>query len=143
MSELTPFTNTPASGSAGFLHRKWKLIRFFFEQRAFESTLEGILGAAAGHEGNSLPAGDPQYRLLYAEADALCKKFAHRWGLDIGLLKARISGLTKLERLSVPAQTLNYARIAYFSLVAIPVLSFLVGAVFGLVNVAFHFVGGR
>jgi hypothetical protein len=127
----------------GFLNRKWQLILFFFAKRAFESKLEGILSAAAGHEGNSLPPGDHQYQLLSTQADSLCTVFANRWGLDIELLKARIAGLAKLERLSVPQQAMNYARLACLGLIAIPVLCFLIGAVAGLVNVGFHLAGGR
>jgi len=143
MSEITQSTNTPASSETGFLNRKWKAIRFFFAKRAFESKLEGILRAAASHEGNSLPAGNSQYQLLSTEADSLCTEFADRWGLDIDLLKARIAGLAKLERLSVPPQTMNYAKLACFGVVAIPLALFLIGAMAGLVSVGFHLVGGR
>ncbi len=143
MSEITQSTNNPASSEAGFLSRKWKAILFFFEKRAFESKLEGILRAGAGHEGNSLPPGDYQYQLLGAEADSLCSEFAARWNLDADLLRARIPGLAKLEGLSVPPATKNYARLACFGIVAIPLALFLMGAMAGLVNVGFHLVGGR
>ena len=143
MLELSQSTNAPVSIETGFLNHKWKSILFFFAKRAFESKLEGILRAAAGHEGNSLPAGNPQYQLLSTEADSLCTEFANRWGLDIDLLKARIAGLAKLERLSVPPQTMNYARLACFGIVAIPLALFLIGAMAGLVSVGFHLVGGR
>jgi hypothetical protein len=144
MSDVTQFASTPASPEeTGFLKRKWKELRFFVQKRAFESKLEGILRAAAGHEGNSLPVGDSRYQLLNAEADSLCKEFAERWSLDIALLKARMAGLAKLERLSVAPQTINYARLACFGVAAIPLLFFLMGAVAGLANVAFHLVGGR
>lgn len=143
MSETTQSTDAPASVEAGFLNLKWKSIRFFFEKRAFESKLEGILRAAAGHEGNSLPPGQYQYQLLSAEADSHCTEFANRWGLDIDLLKARIAGLARLKRLSVPLQTMNYARLACLCVIAIPVLCFLMGAVAGLVTLGFHLVGGR
>jgi len=143
MSEATQSTRIPVSIETGFLKRKWKSILFFFDKHAFEAKLEGILGAVAGHEGNSLPAGDQQYQLLSTEADSLCTEFANRWGLDVELLKARIAGLSKLERLSAPPQTMNYARLAWLGMLAIPVLCFLVGAVAGLVSVGFHFVGGR
>ena len=143
MSEITQSTNAPASNETGFLNRKWKMILFFFAKRAFESKLEGILRAAAGHEGNSLPPGNSQYQLLSAEADSLCTEFANRWGLDIDLLKARIAGLAKLERLSVPPQRMDYARLACFGMVAIPLALFLIGAMAGLVSVGFHLVGGR
>ncbi len=143
MSETAQSTNNPVSIETGFLNRKWKAIRFFFAKRAFESKLEGILRAAAGHEGNSLPAGNSQYQLLSTEADSLCTDFANRWGLDIDLLKARISGLAKLERMSVPPETINYARLACLGMVAIPLALFLIGAMAGLVSVGFHLVGGR
>jgi hypothetical protein len=143
MSQITEFTRTPVSRGTGILKRKWRSTLYFFEKHAFESKLEGILRAAAGHEGNSLPPGDRQYQLLSSEADSLCTEFANRWALDIDLLKARIAGLAKLERLSVPTQTMNYARLACLGMVAIPVLCFLMGVLTGLVNVAFHLVGGR
>jgi hypothetical protein len=143
MSEITQFTNTPASIETGSLNRKWKLIRFFFEKRAFESRLEGILRAAAGHEGNSLPAGEHQYQLLGAEANSFCTEFADRWGLDVERLRARIPGLAKLAGLSVPPPTKNYARLACIGMIAIPLALFLMGAMAGLFNVAFHLVGGR
>jgi hypothetical protein len=128
MSEITQSTNTPASMETGFLNRKWKLILFFFEKRPFESKLVGILRAAAGHEGNSLPLGDHQYHLLSAAANSLCSEFADRWGLDPDLLRARIPGLTKLEGLSVPPPTKNYAGLACFGMIAIPLALFLIGA---------------
>ena len=58
-------------------------------------------------------------------------------------MKARIAGLSKLERLSARPQTVNYAKLVCLSLIAIPVLCFLMGAVAGLVSVGFHLVGGR
>ena len=143
MSETTQSTNAPASSETGFLNRKWKLILFFFAKRAFESKLEGILRAAAGHEGNSLPPGDHQYQLLSAEADSLCTEFADRWDLDLDLLRARIPGLAKLAGLSVPPPTKNYARLACLGMVAVPLALFLMGAMAGLVSVGFHLVGGR
>ena len=142
MSEITQSTQTPASIETGILNRKWKLILFFFAKRAFESKLEGILRAAVGHEGNSLPPGNSQYQLLSTEANLLCIKFADRWELDVDLLRARIPGLAKLAGLSVPPPTKNYARIACFGMIAIPLALFLMGALAGLVSVAFHLVGG-
>ena len=143
MSEITQSTNAPASSEVGLLNRKWKSIRFLFEKHAFESKLEGVLRAAAGHEGNSLPQGDHHYQLLNTEADSLCTGFANRWNLDVDLLKARIAGLVKLKRLSVPQPTRRYARLAYFGMLAIPLALFLIGAAAGLVSVGFHLVGGR
>ena len=143
MSEITQSTNTPVSMETGFLNRKWKSIRFFFEKRAFESRLEGILRAAAGHEGNSLPHGEHHYQLLSTEADSLCTGFAKRWNLDVDLLRARIPGLAKLAGLSVPPPTKNYATLACLGMIAIPLALFLMGAMAGLVSVGFHLVGGR
>ena len=143
MSKITQSTNNPASSETGFLKRKWREIVFHLEKRSLERKLETVLGAAAGHEGNSLPPGDHHYQLLSNEADSLCTEFANRWGLDSEVLKARIAGLAKLERLSIPPQTMNYARLACLGVVAIPVLCFLLGAVAGLVSVGFHLVGGR
>jgi hypothetical protein len=143
MSAITQSNKTPASIETGFLSREWKLVLFFFAKRAFESKLEGILRAAAGHEGNSVPAGNSQYRLLSVEADSLCTEFADRWGLDVDLLRARMPGLAKLAGLSVPPPTKNYARLACFGVIAIPLALFLMGAMAGLVSVGFHLVGGR
>lgn len=134
--------NTVSSGT-GILNSKWRTIRFIFAKRSFESQLEAILTAAAGHESNSLPVGDYQYEVLCAEADSLCTEFADRWGLDLDLLRARVPGLSKLEGLSTSRATINYARLASFGLVAIPVLLFLMGVAAGLVNVGFHMIGGR
>jgi len=143
MSEITQSTNTPVSIEPGFLNRKWRSIRFSFEKRAFESKLEGILGAAAGHEDNSLPPGDHHYQLLSTEADSLCTEFADRWDLDVDFLRARIPGLRKLAGLSVPPPTKNYAGLACLGMVAVPLALFLIGAMAGLVSVGFHLVGGR
>lgn len=143
MAETIQSTNAPASSETGFFNRKWKLILFFFAKRAFESRLEGILRAVAGHEGNSLPPGDHHYQLLSTEADSLCAEFAKRWSLDVDHLRARIPGLAKLAGLSGPPPTKNYARLACFGMIAIPLALFLMGAMAGLVNVGFHLVGGR
>lgn len=53
MSEITRLPNTPVSNetSLSLINQKRKSIRFLFDKRAFESKLEGILRAAAGHEG--------------------------------------------------------------------------------------------
>ena len=143
MLQLMQSNHASASSETGFLNRRWRAILFCLEKRSFERKLESILGAAAGHEGNSLPVGDSRYQLLHTEANSLCTEFAKRWSVDIDLLKARIAGLAKLERLSVPDRTMNYTRVACVGLVAIPLLCFLMGAVAGLVNVGFHLVGGK
>jgi hypothetical protein len=143
MSETIQSTNAAASSETSFLNRKWKLILFFFAKRAFESRLEGILRAAAGHEGNSLPSGDHHYQLLSTEADSVCTEFAKRWALDVDLLRARIPGLAKLVGLSVPPPTKNYGTLTCVAVVVIPLALFLMGAMAGLVNVGFHLVGGR
>ena len=90
-----------------------------------------------------MPAGDYEYELLNTEADSICIDFADRWGLDADLLKAQIPGLAKLEGLAIPPPTRNYARLASFGIVAIPLALFLMGAMAGLVNVGFHLIGGR
>jgi hypothetical protein len=72
----------------------------------------------------------------------LCIKFADRWELDVDLLRARIPGLAKLAGLSAPPPTKNYVRLAWLGMIAIPLALFLMGALAGLVSVAFHLVGG-
>ena len=57
-------SDNPVSRETGILNRKWKALRFIFAKRSFESQLEAILTAAAGHESNSLPVGDYQYEVL-------------------------------------------------------------------------------
>lgn len=142
MLQLTQSTDTPASSRTGRLNSSWKRILFFFHKHAFESKLEGILTAAAGHEGNSLPAGDYQYRVLNARADSLCTEFADRWDLDRDLLRARIPGLAKLAGLSVPPPTKNYARLARLILIATPLALFLLGVMAGLISVGFRLIVG-
>ena len=143
MMEITQSTSTPASREVGFLNSKWKRILFLFHKHAFEPKLEGVLSAAAGHEGNSLPSGNYQYQVLNACADELCTEFAERCGLDRDLLNARIPGLAKLAGLSVPPPTKNYARLAGLGMIAVPLVLFLLGIMAGLVSVGFHLVGGR
>jgi hypothetical protein len=143
MMQITQSTDTPASTVTGRLNSNWKRILFFFNKRAFESKIEGLLGAAAGHEGNSLPAGNYQYQVLNARAEELCTEFVDRWDLDRDLLRARIPGLAKLAALTVPPPTRNYARLACLGMFAIPLALFLMGVMAGLVSVGFHIVGGR
>ena len=144
MFEITQSSNTPASTGAGPLDSRWKRILFLlYYKRVFMSRLEGILNAAAGHEGNSLPSGNYQYQVLSARAESLCAEFAERWGLDVDLLRARIPGLAKLAGLSVRPPTRNYAWLACLGAVAIPVGLFLMGALAGLLSLGFHLVGGR
>ena len=144
MFEITQSSNTPASTGAGPLDSRWKRILFLlYYKRVFMSRLEGILNAAAGHEGNSLPSGNYQYQVLSARAESLCEQFAQRWGLDRDLLRARIPGLTKLAELSVPPPMKDYVRLACFGVIAIPLALFLLGIMAGLVSIGFHLVGGR
>jgi hypothetical protein len=127
----------------GRLNNTWKKVAFFFHKRAFESKLEGILSAAAGHEGNSLPAGSLEFRVLAARADELCAEFADSWGLDVDLVKARVPGLAKLAGMAAPPPTRNYARLAWLGALSMPVAFFLIGVIAGLVSLGFHLVGGR
>ena len=143
MLEITQSTHTPTSMEAGPLNSNWKRVLFFFHKRVFLSKLEDILSAAAGHESNSLPAGNYQYQVLSARADSLCTEFADRWDLDQDLLRAHIPGLAKLAGLSVPPPTKNYARLACLGAIAIPLALFLLGIMAGLVSLGFHLVGGR
>jgi hypothetical protein len=143
MSEITLFTHTPASREAGCLNSKWKKCVFFFHKRVFLSRIEGILSAAAGHEGNSLPSGNYQYQVLSARAESLCDEFAERWGLDVDLLRARIPGLTKLAGLSVPPLTKSYAKLACLGMIAVPLVLFVLGVMAGLFSVGFRLAGGH
>ncbi len=142
MSEPT-CTNTAVSSETGCLKRHWRSMRFFLARRAFESKLARILRAAYAHEGNALPAGDHQYQLLNSQVDSICTEFADRWRIDRELLRAQLPGLAKLARLAVPPPTKNYARLACYAMIAIPLAFLLMGAVAGLFNVGFHLVGGR
>src|ERR1022692_208019 len=143
MLEITQSTHTPTSMEAGPLNSNWKRVLFFFHKRVFLSKLEDILSAAAGHESNSLPAGNYQYQVLSARAESLCTEFADRWNLDRDLLRARIPGLAKLAGLAVLPPTKNYARHACLSMFAIPLALFILGVLAGLVSVGFHFAGGH
>ena len=137
-------SNTPApTMGIGRLNITWKKFAFFFHKRAFESKLEGILSAAAGHESNGLLSGNYQYQVLSAHAESLCTEFADRFDLDLDLLRARIPGLAKLAGLSVPPPTKNYARLAYFGVVTIPLALFVLGVMIGLISLGFRLVGGR
>ena len=128
MSEITQSTNTPApTMGIGRLNNTWKKVAFFFHKRAFEVKLEGILSAAAGHEGNGLLAGNYQYQILSAHAESLCTEFADHWDLDLDLLRARIPGLAKLAGLAVLPPTKNYARLAWLGMFAVPLTLFLLG----------------
>lgn len=144
MSEIAPFSNPPAPIGTGRLNSKWRKILFLvYYKRVFTARLEGILNAAAGHEGNSLPAGNYQYQVLSARADELCEQFAQRWNLDLDLLRARMPGLSKLAGLSSPPLTKNYAKLACFGMLVVPLVLFVLGIMAGLVSVGFHLVGGR
>lgn len=143
MFEITRSTHTPASMGTGPLNTNWKRILFFIHKRVFLSRVEDILSAVAGHESNSLPAGNYQYQVLSARANSLCIEFADRWDLDQDLLRARIPGLAKLAYLSVPSPTKNYARLAWLIIAATPLALFLLGVLAGLISVGFHVVGGR
>jgi len=143
MLQLMQSDNAPVANKTGFLNRRWRVIAFHLEKRSLERKLETVLRAAAGHESNQTPAGAHEYQLLCTEAISLCSEFASQWNLDIDNLKARIPGLSKLESLSTPRAAMNYAKLACFGVVAIPLVCLLMGTVAGLVSLGFHLVGGR
>jgi hypothetical protein len=143
MLQLMQSDNAPVASETGFLNRRWRVIVFHLEKRSLERKLETVLRAAAGHESNQMPAGAHEYQLLRDEADSLTRAFAARWDLDTDSLRAKIPGLSKLEGLSTPRATMNYAKLTYFGVVAIPLVCFLMGTVAGLVSLGFHLVGGR
>lgn len=142
MFEIVHSTQTLVSKEAGLFNSNWKKVLFFFHKRVFLSKIEDIISAVAGHEANSLPAGDYQYQVLSAQADSLCTEFAARWDLDQDLLRARIPGLAKLAGLSIPSPTKNYTGLAWL-VIATPLALFLLGVLAGLISVGFHVVGGR
>ena len=143
MLQLMQSSNAPVASETGFLNRRWRAIVFHLEKRSLERKLESVLRAAAGHESNQMPTGAHEYRLLCNEAGSLCTDFARRWNLDLESLKARIPGLSKLENLSTPRAAMNHAMLTCFGIVAIPLISFLLGTVAGLVSLGFHLVGGH
>ena len=142
MLEITRFVNIPATRVAGLFNSNRKRILFFFHKRFFEAKIEGILRAAAGHESNSLPAGNYQYQVLNASADSLCSEFADRWDLEQDLLRARIPGLAKLAGLSVQPPPKNNARLAWLGMIGLLLLPFLLGVLVGLANLGFRIVAG-
>lgn len=142
MLQLTQSSENPSSRADGILTSRWRALRFVFAKRSFESQLATILRAAAGHEANQVPAGAHEYQLLSTEADSLCSTFATKWNLDIENLKVRIPALLKLNSLSMPRAALNHARLTCFGVVAIPLVSFLLGTVAGLMRLGFHLVAG-
>ena len=142
MLQITQSINTPASSVAGRLNSNWKRILFFFQQRAFESKLEGILRAASGHEVNSLPAGSLEYRVLAARADELSAEFADSWGLDVEFVKANIPGMAKLAGLAVAPPRKNYSTLAFIVIIA-TLLPLVVGILGALISVGYHVGGGR
>lgn len=87
MLQLTQSDNNTVSSGTGILNRKWKALRFIFAKRAFESQLEGVLTAAAGHESNSLPvdeylrrnaSGASRLQMFVASKLAgICRQAAH------------------------------------------------------------------
>jgi hypothetical protein len=143
MFEITHSMQAPVSKETDLFNSNWKKVLFYFHKRVFLSKVEDILSAVAGHESNSLPAGNYQYQVLNARADSLCTEFADRWCLDEDLLRARIPGLAKLAGLSMPPPTKNYAQLAWLIIIATPLALFLLGVLAGLISVGFHFVGGR
>ena len=122
MSEITRLPNTPVSNETGlsFLNQKWKSIRFLFDKRAFESKLEGILRAAAGHEGNSLPAGDYEYELLSTEADSISMPTVEDSMPTFS--GCRFPDWPNRRGLTVPPRK-NYAPLACFAMVPYPASS--------------------
>jgi len=133
----------PVASETGFFNRRWRALVFHLEKRSLERQLESVLRAAAGHESNAMPAGAHEYELLCTEADSLCSSFANRWNLDIENLKARIPGLSKLESLSTSRAPMSYAKLISCGVVAIPIASFLLGTVAGLMSLGFRLVGGH
>ena len=136
-------TENSSSKDGGILNHKWRTIRFALAKRSFESQLAGILKAAAGHESNSLAVGAWEYQVLADEADSLCAEFAAEWGLDLDSLRARVPGLSRLETLSTPKQLMNFSRVAWLGIIGVPIGLFMIGALAGLVSLAFRLVGGR
>lgn len=143
MLQLMPSTGNPSSQDGGVLNHNWRAFRFILAKRSFESQLEGILRAAAGHESNSLAVGAWEYQVLAREADSLCAEFADQWGLDLDSLRARIPGLSRLDALATPKQLMNLSRVAWVVIVGTPIALFIIGASAGLVSMGFHLVGGR
>jgi hypothetical protein len=143
MSNPPECSNAVSQPTKRILNKQWKSIRFFFDQRAFESKLGRILNAASAHEANFLPHGDHQYQLLWTQAESLCRDLASQWNLDLELLKARLPGVEKLTKMSSPRPSRHYAPIIFFGLIATPLAIFVAGVMAGLFNVGFHLVGGR
>jgi hypothetical protein len=139
----TQSANSLASKEAGIINRRWKSICFCLEKHSLEQKLGSIFSTATAHEENSLPVGAHEYQVLSDEANSLCEEFANQWGLDIDGVRARIPGLSKLKARAVPKQVMDYARLAWFGVLGVPLVLFIIGALAGLVGLGFHLTGGR
>ena len=133
----------PSSKDGGILKQKLHTVRFVLAKRSFESQLEGILKAVAGHEAQSLAVGAWEYQVLADEAASLCADFSEQWGLDQDSLRARVPGLSRLDTLATPKQLMNVSRAAWVATVGVPIALFIIGVLAGLVSLGFHLVEGR
>jgi hypothetical protein len=77
-------------------------VRHYFDRRHLEASLASLVEAARGHEAHGVPAGSPQYLVLYQQSERLITDYCQRWRRTADQLNAELPALGRLRRLAEP-----------------------------------------
>ena len=75
-----------------------EVVQHYFARRDLEANLAALLDAARGHEAHSVPAGSPQYLVLYEQSEHLITGYCERWQVAPDQLNAGAAGILHLTR---------------------------------------------
>lgn len=105
--------------------------------------MASLVDAAAGHENQGLRAGKPLYRVLQREAELALGEYCRRWDLSREQVVAEIPALTRFDRLAEPAPTAGRLNRVLLAVLALFVVSLLLGLAGACIRFGYLLGGGR
>jgi hypothetical protein len=116
-------------------------VKHYFARRDLEAHLATLLEAARGHESHSVPAGSPQYLVLFQQSERLITAYCERWQKTPAQLNAELPALGRLRQLAQPPlrkTPMVHITLAFLACMA---AAFAIGIAAACVRLGYHFLG--
>jgi hypothetical protein len=117
-------------------------VQHYFDRWHLEANLASLLEAARGHEAHGVPAGSPQYLVLYQQSERLITDYCQRWQIAPDQLNAELPALGRLRQLAEPPLRQTRTVNATLAVIASLVIAFALGVAAAFVRLGYHLVGG-
>lgn len=108
-------------------------VRERLHKRRMGKELSRLFTRARDYQQNGLPAGSPQYQLLYRQACNTLNEYAKRWGKPLGLVATNEApSLCNLDKLANPERNLSGVWKLILIALAVTVVTAAIGTFFAV-----------